>query len=183
MAGDALSVIETGLQGVETAMQAVSNNLANAQIPVTNRNRWSRDPARRIRRRQRARRRRDCQWHHPRPLAGRHQPDQLAYRHGDPGQWIFRAERLFGRTQLRPQWPNPGQRQRHPGRLRRRIGDGLFHQRGRRLLGNAGADHHTARGAGADRFDQEPSPATSTRPARLLPARSIPPIPRPIPRR
>jgi flagellar hook protein FlgE len=31
MAGDALSVIETGLQGVETAMQAVSNNLANAQ--------------------------------------------------------------------------------------------------------------------------------------------------------
>jgi flagellar hook protein FlgE len=31
MAGDALSVIETGLQGVETAMQAVSDNLANAQ--------------------------------------------------------------------------------------------------------------------------------------------------------
>ena len=31
MAGNVLTVIETGLQGVETAMQAVSNNLANAQ--------------------------------------------------------------------------------------------------------------------------------------------------------
>jgi len=31
MAGNAFSVIETGLQGVENAMEAVSNNLANAQ--------------------------------------------------------------------------------------------------------------------------------------------------------
>src|SRR5271166_2706245 len=31
MAGNALSVISTGLQGVETAMQAVADNLANAQ--------------------------------------------------------------------------------------------------------------------------------------------------------
>jgi flagellar hook protein FlgE len=31
MAGNALTVIATGLQGVETAMQAVSNNLANSQ--------------------------------------------------------------------------------------------------------------------------------------------------------
>ena len=31
MAGNALTVTETGLQGVETAMQAVSDNLANAQ--------------------------------------------------------------------------------------------------------------------------------------------------------
>ncbi len=31
MAGNALTVISTGLQGVETAMQAVSDNLANSQ--------------------------------------------------------------------------------------------------------------------------------------------------------
>jgi flagellar hook-basal body protein len=31
MAGDSLSVTQTGLQGIETAMQAVSDNLANAQ--------------------------------------------------------------------------------------------------------------------------------------------------------
>src|SRR5271157_3484232 len=31
MAGDSLNVTQTGLQGIETAMQAVSDNLANAQ--------------------------------------------------------------------------------------------------------------------------------------------------------
>jgi len=31
MAGDSLSITQTGLQGIETAMQAVSDNLANAQ--------------------------------------------------------------------------------------------------------------------------------------------------------
>src|ERR1700690_1194513 len=31
MAGDSLSISQTGLQGIETAMQAVSDNLANAQ--------------------------------------------------------------------------------------------------------------------------------------------------------
>src|SRR5208282_6538918 len=31
MAGDSFSITQTGLQGIETAMQAVSDNLANAQ--------------------------------------------------------------------------------------------------------------------------------------------------------
>ena len=31
MAGDSLSITKTGLQAIETAMQAVSDNLANAQ--------------------------------------------------------------------------------------------------------------------------------------------------------
>ena len=101
MAGDSLTVTETGLQGVETAMQAVSDNLANAQ--TTGFQSESVDFATLL-----------GEFvagnalgggvsyhrHHARPFAGRDHPDQLADRHGDSGRWLLRAAGFRG--QLRP---------------------------------------------------------------------------------